>query len=611
MTPSLQPLAGRFFDAGRCLELLLTLLVGWSLITVAAPLALPGADLGLQQRYGRIEQPLSWDWLADLLHRYAWSTMPQDLRAIALLRTAGHWLALLGAVGWLALQLARIGSAWAACLVLALWCALAWLLHPFQWPAVIWSYGLAVALAGSLLAWVLACGRRPPVSLPINGWTACVWPGWLALTGAGLLVLLDFGARGPIVPNGMATLPIKPGVRYFGLNQADGLWLASGLLLVFACWGSPLVRTWVRLCNLLAALWQRRRGPLILLPLAVAMILGLGWLGASEHRNFLGLAGLQGGGRPHISGELLRLGACVMLAWFAYRVGEWQVSAQRARNNLHKLVLLLALCALGLVVSDDKGPLLVLALAIAVLLGAPLLQWVGGWRSQGWVLVTRRGAALVLAVGLAIAALGLWRTTLTDWLPRVSHDAQTRELLRANPFEAKSPNLAQARWLMDAAPTSGFGLARVPYCGARAHAGQSACTLGSGAPLQMPSDLAFVPLFATWGSLGASLLVFGTLLWLFVLPAGMLAARRARDARNSADRLGLLPIWLVTVPALVAQAQIVVSVGASLGWSSLTGVTLPYLGYGISALCASALAVGLATHPPASNDGAAQARVPA
>jgi hypothetical protein len=593
-----QPASGRFFEPGRCLELLLTLVVGWSLLAIAAPLGLPGADLGLDQRYARDAAPWSWQGLLDLFLAHAWTTMPQDLRANMLLRVAGHWLVLLGAVGWLALQLARIGSAWAASLVLALWAALGWLLRPFQWPGLVWACAVALALAGTLLALALGSGRRQAVTGPVNGWTACVWPGWLLLAGTGCLVLLDFGARGPIVPQGMAALPLKPGARYLGLNQADGLWLASGLLLGCACWRGPMVRAWVRLCTTLAALWQRPRGPLILLPLAVASILGLGWLGASEHRSYLGLAGLPGGGRPHISGELLRLGACAILAWFAYRIGEWRVSAQRLKDSLQHLMLVLALCALGLVASDDKGPLLVLSLAMVLLLGAPLLQWTGGWRSQGWVQAARRGAALMLALGLAIAALGLWRTTLIDWLPRLSSTAAAREVLRAHPFEAASPNLAQARWLMDATPTSGFGLARVPYCGARAHAGQSACTLGSGAPLQMPSDFAFVPLFATWGATGATALVFGMLLWLFVLPAGMLAARRAGVERNAADRLGLLPVWLVAVPALVAQAQIMVSVGASLGWSSLTGVTLPFLGYGMAALCASAVAVGMAAHPP-------------
>ena len=599
MSPTAQSASGSYGLQGRWLELLLTLAAAWLLMAIAAPLAMPGADLGLAGRYGTLEAPLSWNWILELFQTYAWTNMPQDLRAVALLRTAGWWLALLGGVGWLALQLARTGAAWAGGAMLALWAALAWLLRPFQLSGVVWAYGVALALAGTLLALALLPMRRTPLRPdPVNGWTACVWPGWLLLTGAGLLVLLDFAARGPVVPYGMAATPLKPGVRYLGLNQADGLWLASGLLLGCAYVRGPLVRAWVSLCTALGALWQRPRGPLVLLAVATASILAIGWLGASEHRSFLGIAGLHGGGRPHISGELLRAAMCAALAWFAYRTGEWRVSAHRARSNLHQLLLALGLCALGLVISDDKGPLLVLALAVALLLGAPVLQLVGGWRSGGWIHTARRGAALAAAVALAIAALGLWRTTLVDWLPRISNDAAARELMRANPFAASSPNLAQARWLMEATPSAGFGLARVPYCGARAHAGQSACTLGSGAPLQMPSDFAFVPLFATWGELGASALVLGSLLWLLVLPAGMLAARRAEGARNAADALGLLPVWLVAVPALVAQAQTVVSIGATLGWSSLTGVTLPFLGYGVVALCAAALPVGLAAHPP-------------
>lgn len=576
--------------------------VGMALVALATPLATPGADMGLAGRYGAADAPLSWPWLLDLLGHHLWTAMPQDLRAIALLRTAGYWLALLGLAGWLALQLGRVGAVWAACLMLALWSLLAWPLHPFQWPAAVWPCVAALALTASLLALAFTRAPAKPVARsPVNAWTACVWPGWFFLTGAGCLVVLDFAARGPVLPSGMAALPVQPGGRYLGLNQIDGLWLASGLLLACAYGRGPLVRAWVRLCTTLAALWQRPRGPVILLSLAALAILALGWLGASEHRNFLGITGLRGGGRPHISGELLRGAMCAVLAWFAYRTGEWRVSAGRTAHNLRHLLVVLGLCALGLVISDDKGPLLVLALASALLLGAPVLQLVGGWQSRGWALAARRGAALVVALGLAMAAMGLWRTTLTDWLPRISNDAARRETMRENPFEAGSPNLAQARWLMDATPTAGFGLARVPYCGARAHAGEAACTLGSGAPLQMPSDFAFVPLFASWGAMGATGLVVTSLLWLLILPAGMLAARQAGPTRTAADSLGLLPVWLVAVPALVAQAQILVSVGATLGWSSLTGVTLPLLGYGVASLCMASLAAGLAANPQAGN----------
>ncbi len=592
------PVSGKPAEAGRWLELLLTLAVVGLLVAAAAPLALPGAEFGLAGRYGSPGgTQASWRGVLDLFGNYTWTAVPQDLRAVTMLRFGGCGLALLGCTGWAALQLARTQAAWAGWLMLALWAALAWVLRPFQLPGIFWACCAALALAACLLALALVARRRQTSdTAPINAWTACVWPGWLLLAGMGCLVWLDFAARGPVVPGGMDVRPIKPGVRYFGLNQADGLWLASGLLLGCAFLRGAITRGVVLLCTVLGALWQRPRGPWVLLPLALAAMLAIGWLGASEHRDFLGFTGLHGAGRPHISGEVLRLGICVVLAWFAYRTGEWRVSAQRAWGSLHHLLIVLALCMAGLMVSDDKGPLLVLALAICVLVGAPVLQRVGGGRSQGWQSWLRRGAAVMLATGLAVAALGMWRTTLTDWLPRISKDAAARESMRATPFEARSPNLAQARWLMDATPTGGFGLARVPYCGARAHAGQAPCTLGSGAPLQMPSDFAYVPLFATWGAAGATALVMGLLAWLFVLPAGLLAARRSGATPDAADPLGLLPVWLVTVPALVAQAQTMVSVGATLGWSSLTGVTMPLLGYGTASLCAAALAVGMAAH---------------
>ena len=456
MTNRLRPARASHFTPGRRLELLLTLAVATLLFQVAAPLAAAGADLGLQQRYGPLDTPMSADWLLAVFRKYAWSTMPQDLRAVAVLRTAGHWLALLGGVGWLALQLVRIGTGWAAGLALLLWAALAWLLRPFQLPGVFWASCVALALAGTLLMLVLLGTRQrhdKPRTSRVNTWTACIWPGWLILTGAGCLVTLDFAARGPVLAYAMASLPLKPGARYLGLNQVDGLWLASGLMFAGTFLRGSIVRALVGVLLHPGRPVAASRGPLVLLVLAGASSLGLGWLGAAEHRAFLGISGLQGGGRPHVSGEVLRLGVCTVLAWFAYRVGEWRVSLRRARDGLRHLLIALALCTLGLVLSDDKGPLLVLALAVALLLGAPLLQFVIGWHSQGWERGARHGAALVVAVALAISALGIWRTTLIDWLPRVSTDAAVREVLRANPFEARSPNLAQARWLMDATPS--------------------------------------------------------------------------------------------------------------------------------------------------------------
>jgi hypothetical protein len=579
--------------------LLLTIAVCIFLIIIAAPLATPGADLGLHQRYGpltgALDAPLSWDWLKTLAQRYAWDVLPRDLRAITLLRTAGPVLALLACVGWLALQLARTGSTWAIWLVLALWMAMASLLRPYGLPGIVWVSLTTTALAATALTlpfwpWRKGLSGLPGVANSLSLWSACVWPGWLLFTAIGVLIAADFAARGTVLTGGMVMTPPKPGARYYGLNQLDGLWLASSVLLACVRFRGPLLRQGIGLCNTLTALWARPRGSAVLLVLAGLLALALGWLGYFENRTFLRIAGVPGGGKPHISGELLRLIACFALAWFAYRVGEWPSSAQRAWLSLRGLLVLGVMSMLGLVISADSGPLLIMALAFALLLGVPMLR-----------LVRSNTRALLFALVLAIAALGAWRTTLVDGLPLVSDMAQLRELLRTHPDEANSPNRMQAIWLMDAAPASGFGLAKVPYCGARAlQSGPGTCTQSSGASLQMPLDMAYAPLSATFGMLNAGLLLVLLLLWLFVLPAGQLAAWRAVAQRGRAGQpshtMGLLPVWLVAVPCLAAQAQTLVSVGATLGWSSLSGVTLPFFGVGSAALCAAAVWVGLAAH---------------
>lgn len=588
-------LAPNYFNPVWAWELVQTLAVSYFLYRIALVLGTPGADLGLAARYGPLLQP--WDapfsaqWLKALYHTYLWGGMPQDLRAVALLRSAGYWLALQGVVGWLALQLLRAGTPWAAWLACAQWAALGWLLRPFQLPGMLWLGVCAAALVLALLTlpfWPWCHRASAATPHPMNYASASVWPGWVLLTGIGCLVVMDFAARGPVVHGGMAMHPAKTGARYFGLSQVDGLWLACAIVLASVYTRNRMLQAWVGLCNHLAALWQRPRGPLLLLLAALLGALALGWLGARVGRNYLGVPGWHGAGKPHISGEVLRLIVCALLAWFAYRVGEWPTSGLRVWRSMRMLVLLGLLCALGFVVSDDKGPLLILALALPLLVGLPLLQ-----RMHGGL------GPMLLGTLACVGLLYAWRTALVVWLPLWSTEAAKRAALFLDTFGAYSPNQAQVRWLLDATPSDGFGLARAPYCGAQAWVGNKACSLGSGAPLQTASDYAYVLLYASFGAWGAAASVAILLLWLYALTAGQLTAWRAGPNGSAQQARALLPVWLVAVPCLAAQAQTLVSVGAALGWSSLTGVTLPLLGYGSAALCSAALWVGLAAHSSA------------
>lgn len=321
------------------------------------------------------------------------------------------------------------------------------------------------------------------------------------------------------------------------------------------------------------------------------LALALGILGHNANYPLnLGIAKVKGMGMPHISGEILRLLACIALAWFAYRIGEWGATAPRIRRGLGFLMLSLALIGLGLATSDDMGPGLVLLLAGLLLAGVPLLHRL--LRSTARTPYTALG--LLLAGALTVGAVGLWRTVVSDWAPQFSKAAEQRELARNYPFRANSPNLAQTRWLIDDAPAGGYGLARVPYCGARAHVEAAGCTLGSGAPIQLVSDFAYAGLASTWGIGGSGMLIFLLLAWLCALPLSALAALKHPAQPPS---WALLHVWLVAIPSLAAQVQTLISVGATMTLSSLTGVTLPVLGYGSMALCTIGLWVGLAANP--------------
>jgi len=345
--------------------------------------------------------------------------------------------------------------------------------------------------------------------------------------------------------------------------------------------------------------WQRPNGQFVLLILGVGCASMLGWLGHRVQPP-LPILNIAGGGLPHVSGELLRLIAGAAISWSAYRYGEWQTSSGRFWRGMACTAGIGALCWFGLTVSDDMGPILIMSLALLLFLAAPAVRQIAHTRSER---PARRRGALALAVlctaVFVSGGIALWQISLTDWAPQFSRTAAVREAARLAPFSAVSPNLAQVHWLMDAARNvGGFGLGRVPYCGARAQVEPTACTLSSGAPIQLPLDFAFSGLAATWNLGGAAACIGLLFIWLRALvlsatPSGLRGASEATDLEQCDDPLAWLRAWIVAVPCLMAQAQTLVSVGGTLTWTPLSGVTLPLLGYGTTALCICAFWVGL------------------
>lgn len=584
----------RFSRGTKCswvalFELCMTVLAALALYSIAEPLLSTQVAAGLNARYGANLTQGEVLQFINYLTVDQWRPVSNDMRSMALLQYSSYWLCAFTALGWLGLTLSRTNTPWVGGLIVAIWCCIAWITRPFGTPGEVW---LVCMMAGCLISLACALTRWPKVALAKTGayttyWSAWVWPGWILLTGIGWLWIADFAARGPISE---FAGNLKPGARYFGLRQADGLWLANGILLSSSLYRDRIVIFVARACTSLQAVWIRPRGPIILAIGGVALAFGFGLMGHNaNHPLNVWFVSLSGAGKPHISGEILRLAGCVSIAWFIYRNGEWNAPARRVWHSLKGLSLALLLCGLGFVVSSDMGPLLILFMVTLLLIAVPLLH------SRHQPSLTRSVLTAIFACVLTVGGMELWKTAISEWAPAISNTAAEREFARQMPFSASSPNLAQVRWLLDSAPfQEGFGLARVPYCGASAAVGLAPCSLASGAPIQLPSDFAFAGIAATWGMLGGGILVLISIAWLCILP---IAALAAIDKEDGAPAWSLLHVWLIALACLAAQAQTIISVGGTLTWSPLSGVALPLLGYGATSLCVCALWIGIAANP--------------
>jgi cell division protein FtsW (lipid II flippase) len=321
--------------------------------------------------------------------------------------------------------------------------------------------------------------------------------------------------------------------------------------------------------------------------IGMALLAVLIWVGHPQTALLPGVP-LRGLGMPHLSSEALRLLALLGLAWGFYRYGDLPTSRARRMRGVLACVALVAAGWSALVATGDRGPLQVAALHMALVLlsGLALL----GAPAQP---ALHRMALTALTL---VGTLGVFWWGQTQLAPRVSATAAERAWARVAPEQASSSNYLQTRWLLDAAtpPGStvpqGFGLGTVPFCGARPWLGVGPCTLTSGSPIQLPSDFPVVGLIATFGLWPTAAMMGLLLLWLRLMARGACAGNRT----NPVDRLRA---WLVSLLALSLGIQTLLSVAGGLGWSLLTGITLPLLGYGQTSLQVLALAAGLALVP--------------
>ncbi len=297
---------------------------------------------------------------------------------------------------------------------------------------------------------------------------------------------------------------------------------------------------------------------------------------------------------PQLTSEIGRAWLIVGAAWFFFLRGDPLAErlARRA-SSLASLALYVAplLAVVGVLigvqlVTRDMGPLLIASYGAGAFVAAATAMW---WQQR----TGARRTAFVLAVALFVA----WIVATTVGLFELGafHDVTAGRLENlAAPLASANDQLALVTWFQHAAPAEGFGLGAVPWCG---YASALGCP---GVPAQIQSDYTLTALVGAFGWTAAWAATIGCALWLHRLIRHHGRVTRgeprlvvAASGRVVNDDQALLS-WLAVTWVVLALCQLAVTVAGNLAVLPLTGVTFPFVSFGMTSLVVNMALLGFA-----------------
>jgi cell division protein FtsW (lipid II flippase) len=409
----------------------------------------------------------------------------------------------------------------------------------WMWVAALWM----------VVSWVMVhfFPQKLPLASASEQVNASLIPGWWLFTAIGWLLLLD------------QSLHFHERLRFLALEQWWA-WCASALLLPLAAWIAPWTSAGLLRLGHWVWGWRSVIGTVARL-LTAGLVVAVFYL---AHRQNI---------PQHVTGEVLKILVLVVLSgWCVWKMPMaaqlWHAGHVRtASRDLVSAVVFLVFVAAAAFLTSDKGPLLVIALLLAVLLATVL-----GWTAGMGMLVL--GFALIFFIGVDLDVVG---ERLQAW---------------RDPFTADRDDMARLMWFQaEAARVAwGFGVGQVPWCGT------SSLEMCRGLPLQLQSDYTFTAIMGWWGPWGAWL-------WLLLFSAYVYRAlvHCARVSPTLLTPLALLrptvvnqalEVHLLFLFAVLVLMQTWITVAGNLGWLPLTGVTWPLMSYGKTSLWISTLFVG-------------------
>ena len=473
----------------------------------------------------------------------------------------------------------RLRPALGVALALAAWAAAAWAARvpsPFS-ASRVFDPGraqpmlqsppsnLVLAMAGAallLLGWVAARGRRS-APRPQTLSTRLGYPGLVAATGLGWLLLLDLSAHGHF------------GNRYLALYHQGHLWFAMTVFSILLFLRQPLARAMAwsfAVAGELAGGATRHLGGLAALGV---LVLGAAALAAG--------VGVPLANMRQFTSELGRVWIIVGAAWFFFLRGgplaERIARSGAPAGSLLRYIaplLFVALVLLGLMlVTHDMGPLLIAGYGAGAFIAASIATW--------W---TQRGGSAWFAFALAVVLFAAWIASTTAALFKLGAiDPLTATRLEslAAPLASTNDQLALVQWFQHATPPAGFGPGSVPWCG---DAPAGGCT---GVPAQVHSDYTFTAIVGVFGAMAAWAASLACALWLhrLIRHHGRVTSGDPRfvlsSGRTVIDGQAFLS-WIGVAWVVLTLCQLAVTVAGNMAVLPLTGVTFPFVSFGMTSL---------------------------
>ena len=471
----------------------------------------------------------------------------------------------------------------AIAIVLATWAAAAWLAR-VTWPLAgsnafattrndaSWLGApapfVSVLLALAALSAVVTLTRRPVatdrqnVTMQSMG-SRLGFAGFVVLTGLGWLVLLDLSINGHY------------GNRYLALYHQGHLWLAMLLLSTLFFVRQDVSRGLAWILSVVEEGGRsaaRRFGP-VRVGIAAALLTAIGLLAFTG-----GLAH-----RAQLTSELGRVWLICGAAWFFFlRAGPMMQRLARAgpagRSFLGyawPMLFVVGVLVVAMFATHDMGPLLISGYASGAFVAATLAMW---WHY--------RSGQRITPFALALVVFALWIAAVTTGLFRLGAlDAVTASRLEsvAAPFASINDQLAMVSWFQRAAPPHGFGLGTTPWCG---FSTTGAC---SGVPAQIHSDYTLTALIGVFGPAFAWGLAVAAAWWLhrLIRHHGRVTGGEPRlvdaSGRLRSDGQALLT-WISVAWVVMSSCQLAVTVAGNLAVLPLTGVTFPFVSFGMTSL---------------------------